>query len=100
VNENQLANNSMKHGGYSFLLHRDFDLEQLRTCLISSLRLNHPVCRLLKNGEACNRSCINSYMTEENYTDDPNVAMLESTDTEVPLDTMAPPPEDFFQGLE
>ena len=100
VNENQLAKNSMKHGGYSFLLHRDFDLEQLRTCLISSLRLNHPVCRLLKNGEACNRSCINSYMTEENYTDDPNVAMLEPTDTQVPLDTMAPPPEDFFQGLE
>ena len=43
VNENQLAKNSMKHGGYSFLLHRDFDLEQLRTCLISSLRLNHHI---------------------------------------------------------
>jgi len=26
--------------------------------------------------------------------------MPEPTDTEVPLDTMAPPPEDFFQGLE
>ena len=104
VNENRLANDSMKYGGYSFLLHRDFDLEQLRTCLISSLRLHHPVCRLLKNGETCNRSCINSYMTEENYTElealDPNAAMPEPTDTEVPLDTMAPPPEDFFQGVE
>jgi hypothetical protein len=42
-------------------------------------------------------------MTEEHYTElealDPNAAMPEPTDTEVPLDTMAPPPEDFFQGL-
>ena len=103
VNGNQLASESMQWGGYSFLLHRDFDLEQLRTCLISSLRLHHPVCRLLKNGEACNRSCINSYMTEENYTEleafDPNVAMLEPTDTEVPPDPMNPLQEDSQQNL-
>jgi hypothetical protein len=42
-------------------------------------------------------------MTEENYTEleafDPNVAMLEPTDTEVPPDPMNPLQEDSQQNL-
>lgn len=57
----------MRMGGYSYLVGRDFDTEQLRTCLISSLRMGHRACSLQTNGERCNRSCINSYQTEDDF---------------------------------
>lgn len=65
VSDEELAKVLMQRGSYSFLVGRGFDPEQLRTCLVSSLRLQHRVCSLQSNGERCNRSCINSYQTEE-----------------------------------
>ena len=59
------ARQAMRWGSYSFLIGRDFDLEQLRTCLMSSLGLRHEVCWLLANGERCNRSCIDSFESDE-----------------------------------
>ncbi len=59
------ARQMMSLGSYSFLVGRNFDTEQLRTCLISSLRMGHSVCSLQAHGERCNRSCVNSYQTEE-----------------------------------
>ncbi len=61
------ARESMKRGGYSFLMRKDFDPEQLRTCLISSLQLRHRVCWLLAHGEPCNRSCVDSYQSDEDF---------------------------------
>ena len=61
------ARESMARGGYSFLIGRDFDPEQLRTCLVSSLQLQHRVCWLLAHGEPCNRSCVDSYQTAEDF---------------------------------
>ena len=55
------ARATMDGGGYSYVWGEDFDSEQLRTCLRSALQLRHPVCALLKNDEACNRSCIYDY---------------------------------------
>lgn len=61
VSEPGRARESMEWGGYSFLMGRDFDPEQLRTCLVSSLQLQHRVCWLLAHGEPCNRSCVYNY---------------------------------------
>lgn len=69
VRDGYRARQAMRHGSYSFLLGRNFDPEQLRTCLISSLRLKHRVCWLQEHGENCNRSCINSYQTDEDFLD-------------------------------
>lgn len=65
VSDENLARYLMQRGSYSFLMGRNFDPEQLRTCLVSSLRLKHRVCGLQVHGERCNRSCINSYQTED-----------------------------------
>lgn len=65
VSDDNLARYLMQRGSYSFLMGRNFDPEQLRTCLVSSLRLKHRVCGLQVHGERCNRSCVNSYQTED-----------------------------------
>ena len=59
----------MSAGSYSYLLGRDFDPEQLRTCLISSLKLRHRVCWLLAHGERCNRSCVDSFQSDADFAD-------------------------------
>ena len=59
----------MRLGSYSYLVGRNFDTEQLRTCLISCLRMGHRVCSLQAQGERCNRSCVNSYQTEDDIMD-------------------------------
>ncbi len=69
VANDSAARQSMRWGGYSFLVGREFDPEQLRTCLIASLKMRHSVCWLLAHGERCNRSCINSYDSDENFED-------------------------------
>ena len=61
------ARQAMKWGSYSFLMGRDFDTEQLRTCLMSSLRLRREVCWLLAHGERCNRSCIDDFESDEDF---------------------------------
>ena len=69
VSDERRARNLMRYGSYSYLVGRDFDTEQLRTCLVSSLRMKHQVCGLQVRGEKCNRSCVNSYQTEEDFMD-------------------------------
>lgn len=59
------AHRAMRWGSYSFLIGQDFDTEQLRTCLMSSLELRHEVCWLLAHGERCNRSCIDGFESDE-----------------------------------
>ncbi len=68
------ARELMRMGSYSFLVGRNFDTEQLRTCLVSSLRMGHRVCSLQLHGERCNRSCVNSYQTEEDIMDFDDIA--------------------------
>ena len=70
VSDERRARDLMRYGSYSFLVGRNFDTEQLRTCLVSSLRMKHKVCGLQVRGEKCNRSCVNSYQTEEDFMDD------------------------------
>ena len=69
VSDEARARDLMRYGSYSFLVGRNFDTEQLRTCLVSSLRMKHKVCGLQVRGERCNRSCVNSYQTEEDFMD-------------------------------
>ena len=69
VSDDHRARELMRRGSYSFLKGRNFDTEQLRTCLVSCLRLKHRVCLLQSNGERCNRSCVNSYQTEDDFLD-------------------------------
>ena len=64
VRDQSVGRQVMNLGSYSFLLGRNFDPEQLRTCLISSLELRHDVCWLLANGEPCNRSCVDDFEPE------------------------------------
>ncbi len=63
------AREMMRLGSYSYLVGRNFDTEQLRTCLQSSLRMGHRVCSLQAQDEKCNRSCVNSYQTEADIMD-------------------------------
>ena len=67
VRNNDEGQRVMRAGSYSYLLGRDFDPEQLRTCLISSLKLRHRVCWLLAHGERCNRSCVDSFQSDEDF---------------------------------
>ena len=69
VRDDARAREAMKGGSYSFLMGRDFDPEQLRTCLMSSLKLRHEVCWLLAHGERCNRSCIDGFESDEDFRD-------------------------------
>ena len=69
VPHNGRGREAMRWGSYSFLVGRDFDPEQLRTCLISSLKLKHHVCWLLAHGERCNRSCVDSFQSDEDFGD-------------------------------
>ena len=69
VPNDKRARKAMRRGSYSFLMGRDFDPEQLRTCLMSSLRLRHEVCWLLAHGERCNRSCIDGFESDEDFRD-------------------------------
>ena len=64
VRDQSVGRQVMNLGSYSFLLGRDFNPEQLRTCLISSLELRLDVCWLLANGEPCNRSCVDNFEPE------------------------------------
>ena len=67
VSDDRRARELMRMGSYSFLVGRNFDTEQLRTCLVSSLRLKHRVCWLQENGERCNRSCVNNFQSEDDF---------------------------------
>ena len=67
VSDDRRARELMRMGSYSFLVGRNFDTEQLRTCLVSSLRLKHRVCWLQENGEPCNRSCVNNFQSEDDF---------------------------------
>lgn len=67
----------MSRGCYSYLIGRHFDEEQLRICLVSSLRMGHRVCTLLKDGEKCNRSCVNNYQTEDDFLEDADYDLTE-----------------------
>lgn len=69
VSNQDRANEMMRLGSYSYLVGRNFDTEQLRTCLVSSLRMGHRVCSLQAQGERCNKSCVNSYQTEDDIMD-------------------------------
>ena len=59
----------MRAGGYSYLLGRGFDEEQLRTCLTSAVKLKHRTCWLLAHGERCNRSCVDDFQSDEDFAD-------------------------------
>ena len=69
VRNNNAGRHVMRLGSYSFLVGRDFDPEQLRTCLMSSLQLRNEVCWLLAHGERCNRSCIDGFESDEEFRD-------------------------------
>ena len=69
VSNNDRARRAMRWGSYSFLMGRNFDPEQLRTCLMSSLRLRHEVCWLLSHGERCNRSCVDGFESDADITE-------------------------------
>ncbi len=67
VRNNDAGRRVMRAGSYSYLLGRDFDPEQLRTCIISALKHQNDVCWLLANGERCNRSCVDNFEPEDAF---------------------------------
>lgn len=111
VNDEDRARQSMSWGGYSYLLGTEFDPEQLRTCLTSSLHLNHRVCQILASGQPCNRSCINNYQWASDPTEmlferelaresEPESEM-EHVDQEIDdVDPLQTEQSDFFEELE
>ena len=69
VRNNDEGRRVMRAGSYSYLLGRGFDPEQLRTCIISAVKLNHRACWLLTNGERCNRSCVDDFQSDEDFAE-------------------------------
>ena len=69
VRNNDEGQRVMRAGSYSYLLGRGFDPEQLRTCIISAVKLNHRACWLLTNGERCNRSCVDDFQSDEDFAE-------------------------------
>lgn len=69
VRNNDEGRRVMRAGSYSYLLGRGFDPEQLRTCLISAIKLNHQACWLLTHGERCNRSCVDDFQSDEDFAE-------------------------------
>ncbi len=69
VRNNDEGRQVMRAGSYSYLLGRGFDPEQLRTCIISALKLKHRACWLLTNGERCNRSCVDDFQSDEDFAE-------------------------------
>ncbi len=69
VRNNHEGQRVMRAGSYSYLLGRGFDPEQLRTCLISAIKLNHRACWLLTHGERCNRSCVDDFQSDEDFAE-------------------------------
>ena len=67
VRNNDEGQRVMRAGAYSYLLGRGFDAEQLRTCLTSAIKLKHPTCWLLAHGERCNRSCVDGFLSDEDF---------------------------------
>lgn len=67
VRDNNEGQRVMRAGSYSYLLGRGFDVEQLRTCLASGVKLNHQTCWLLAHGERCNRSCVDGFQSDEDF---------------------------------
>ena len=69
VRNNDEGRRVMRAGSYSYLLGRDFDPEQLRTCMTSALKMQHQTCWLLAHGERCNRSCVDDFQTDEDFAE-------------------------------
>ena len=69
VRNNHEGQQVMRAGSYSYLLGRDFDPEQLRTCITSALKLKHRACWLLTNGERCNRSCVDDFQSDADFAE-------------------------------
>ena len=69
VRNNDEGRRVMRAGSYSYLLGRGFDPEQLRTCLISAIKLNHHACWLLTHGERCNRSCVDDFQSDADFAE-------------------------------
>ena len=69
VRNNHEGRQVMRAGSYSYLLGRDFDPEQLRTCITSALKLKHRACWLLTNGERCNRSCVDDFQSDADFAE-------------------------------
>ena len=67
VRNNDEGRRAMRAGSYSYLLGRDFDPEQLRTCLTSAVKLKHRTCWLLAHGEPCNRSCVDDFQSDADF---------------------------------
>ena len=67
VRNNDEGRRVMRAGSYSYLLGRDFDPQQLSTCITSALKHQNEVCWLLANGERCNRSCVDNFEPEEDF---------------------------------
>ena len=76
VRDKASGHRAMRNGGYSYLIGRDFDDDRLLKCLTSSLRLEHPVCQILAQGEFCNKSCVSSYLTNDDFMEE----LLENPD--------------------
>ena len=65
VSNEEQGRTMMRRGNYSYLLTRNFDPEQLRTCLTSALQMRYRVCQLLVHGERCNRSCVSNQWPQD-----------------------------------
>jgi len=61
VHNNEQGRRAMRMGAFSFLI-KPINQEQLRTCVLSAMKLQYQACKVLLRGDPCNRSCINHFL--------------------------------------
>ncbi|HIE25902.1 TPA: response regulator [Candidatus Poribacteria bacterium] len=87
VRNNEQGRQAMRMGAFSFLV-RPIDGEQLRTCVLSAMKLKHRACEVLLRGDPCDRSCVNHFLWEGDLGEEPEIEYVDT-----PLD-------DFDEALQ
>jgi CheY-like chemotaxis protein len=87
VRNNEQGRQAMRRGAFSFLV-RPLNQEQLRTCILSAMKLKHRACEVLFRGDPCDRSCVNHFLWEDDLGAEPEIEYIDT-----PLD-------DFDEALQ
>ena len=87
VRDNEQGKRAIRMGAFSFLV-RPLDQEQLRTCVLSAIKLRHRACEVLLRGDPCDRSCVNHFLWADDRGEEPEIEYVDT-----PLD-------DFDEDLQ
>lgn len=86
VRNDEQGRQAIRMGAFSFLI-RPINQEQLRTCVLSAMKLQHRACEVLLRGDPCDRSCVNHFLWPGDESAEPEIEYVDI------------PSDDFDEGL-